>query len=290
MEDDPREVNWAPNQIKALRTAVNELQSAVASIRSQQGFMLGEGHGEPFEVWCRRQLSKMAIGLRDLSDQGNSDRDRLNQVIGQVSALESPVFTGPTAARLFTDNASMPTGTAVAGMENYMVDVEFSAEPSKRKLIGPAYAHHDAPCTEACYEKEHISEGDDGPRSTDSALPSFEDIENRRRTLVEAMKEKRVTFRPGLADETPLIQAEVRVRDYMGNHFSTATVEGVVAALRGGVVRPEDNYSDAPLPRKVKTVECPADSNRGPDSCWAWGRIHYHDKVGVVHLTDPGKG
>jgi hypothetical protein len=298
VEDDPREVDWAPkrirgltrhfevlegrvhrlegqtqfeatedyDRIKGMEAAVRELQSAVASMRTQQDFMIGEGHGEPFEVWCRRKINglthgfevhtrliekteerldgldnadaRKGNGIGGLSDQVNSlteTTNRLQELFSRVSALEN--------------DSSLPNGTAVSGMDNYMVS--------------PV--------------------ADDGPKSTWLDRRDANEVEERRRVLVEAMKDRRITFTPGFSDETPLIQAEARVRDYMGNHFSTATVEGVVAALRGGVVRPEDNDSDARLPRngyaRVVATKCP-----GFGQCYAADQgMHWHDQYGVVH-------
>lgn len=344
MEDDPREVDWAPRQIRALRTAVNELQSAVASMRSHQDFMSGGIHGEPFEVWSRRQIGKFGINLRDvierldgldnanarkgdgisgLSDQVNSlteTTNRLQELFTRVSALEGyprritpglPRMSEPDDGPSFRDNPYDSMKGGVSDADEFMVPPEVKTQATV--------------CDE--HKAQYFYSGYDAGKRDASIGETSEQIAERRRVLVESMRNRRITFdpEPVNTESAPpagwvrqedgcwsspvtvvLNQVEARVRDYMGRQ-APWTTEGVVRAVQGefepdGVEHPPipgaettcsekgHDHSTSSCLGPVKTSECPANTNRGSGaySCWAWGRQHYHDKVGVVHITDAG--
>lgn len=320
MKDDPRDFDWAPNQIeelkdrvkrlerqtefeasedndriKAMEAAVRELQSAVASMRSQQDFMIGEGHGEPFEVWCRRKINGLAHAFTETDRMIGYMGQRLDRIENQgsktvtelesrVSALEGHPRRDPydsmkggvsDADEFMASPVVVETSEQIEERRRVLVEsmkdrrVTFDPAP-ERKLIGPPHAHLDAPCTEACYE----------PVNTESGPPAG---------WVQA--EDGAWSSPATV---VLNQAEARVRDYLGNlDLDPDFTAGVVRAVRG-VVADGDLPKSTFLDRrdvdereaaKVVGTKCP-----GSPQCWAVARLHWHDRHGVVHNADPGKG
>lgn len=312
MKDDPREVDWAPkkieelndrlhrlerqtqfetsednDRIKALEAAVRELQSAVASMRTQQDFMIGEGHGEPFEVWCRRKINGLAHGFEvhtRLIEQSQERVDGMTPYVeleSRVSALEGHPRRDPydsmkggvsDADEFMKAETSFPPGVAVAGMEHYMVS---------------------------------------------PVVETAEQIEERRRVLVESMKDRRITFDPEPVNTEAgppagwvqaqdgswlppfrlvLDEAAARVRRYMGNlDLDPEFTTGVVRAIQGEFEPDGVEHPPIPGPKstfldrrdvnereaaKIVATKCP-----GFGQCYASDRLHWHDQYGVVHIN-----
>lgn len=342
MKDDPRDFNWAPNQIeelkdrvkrlegqtefessedndriKALFAAVHELQSVVASMRTQQDLMISKGHGEPFEVWCRRKINSLAHGfevharLIEKSEERLDDLD--DRVSGmtpyieletRVSTLEGyprritpglPRMSEPDDGPSFRDDpydsmkvdATLPKGTAVAGIDNYMVSpvVETSDQIAERRRV-LVEAMKDGRITFGGqpvrpgrkYERDLNDEPDldavnrlieAGPFKAGDVIPSWI-------TTARAMNEIRIALERS-DTEFVLNQAEARVRHYLTTN-APWTIEGVVRAVHA---RPEPDFQ--PEEAKVVGTVCPA-KHYGPVACWAVDRLHWHDKYGVVHV------
>lgn len=345
MKDDPREVDWAPNQIKALFAAVHELQSTVASIRSQQDFMIGEGHGEPFEVWCRRKINGLGRAVEVHTRLIEKSQERLDglddrvsgmtpyvELESRVSALEGyPRRITPGLRRMSEPDDGPSFQDDITGIDPH--DGPDTYPTIRTQCPGVPHRGHTKPGTQCPIEKEakrlglrddvSMSRGveDDDPGCLDhgkgcggwpghnpvtqdhvcstgctpghgpvqpKVQETSEQIAERRRVLVDSMKDRRVTFDPehSVLPDWAAHLVEVRVRHYLESN-APWSIDGVVRALRGELTfldRRDVNEKMGP----VKTSECPANTNRGqgPHSCWAWGRQHYHDKVGVVHVTD----
>ena len=121
----------ALDRLSVLREELSDAARRISKLEDRLERSAGDDMAQPWEVWAEIQMDKFAAGMRQLSEQGNADRDRVNNVYADISALldrrelksdvSSRLYsTPPTHASSFAKGADHGLEIAVMGARSYM--------------------------------------------------------------------------------------------------------------------------------------------------------------------------
>ncbi len=221
-KNDPRSVDWAPEQIAALKERLDGLISDTAS-----------------------EIESLREGIKALSEQSNVDRDRINELQAAIaSKVRSELSAGfseldpefspaigrasDTSDKAHLRKRDVPLGFAVG-------QAEYGVIPQRDHAIGTGGVVQ----YEETWSKGYAA----------GVAAARDEMESR---LISALD--RLGWRSGspawlgvmgaLRDQPEKrVSAEEKIRGYMTGHFSTGTIDGVVNALH-----------DTPKPKPVRKI------------------------------------
>lgn len=116
--------------------------------------------------------------------------DASEDVLDRPTAFWSRRAPGMYSWRDYGDRCDLASHSEPEWWPMTVVEVDPEPQPAERKLIGPARAHQDAPCTDACYEPAGaVALGGPGDREPDGPLLGLATT----RQLLEELKARRIT-------------------------------------------------------------------------------------------------
>lgn len=192
-------------RIAALELQIGNIEDRVGDIEGRSVFM-------KTHVELQDRVKVLEAGIASLSQQSNVDRDAINRLMTMVSGRDDRI---KTMVREQEED--------VVAMNERVIRLE------------KAMADHASETVKAVWSAtiRELDMGGELPPNADLSK-SFLDRRDENEKLVTGRRE---TYQRGLAigAAKAIENAERRVKGYMAEHFSTATIEGVLTVLRGSV-------------------------------------------------------
>lgn len=171
--------------------------------------------------WAPRKIRELQRQVKELREElAGTDR-----AVASINDREVADVRGLNDRLIAVETALSNYGVLVAPARNggLFEDPEYSPPIGGRKLIGPAHAHLDAPCTEACYE----------PVGGVVRADVTGDEMRARITGAAAMRQEAYERGTSNGFSEGIVQAELRVRKYLTDRaFSEETVDELTACVR----------------------------------------------------------